>query len=266
MEPLSCSNCCHNPMQIGPLGTTFGFCTRHRLLLNAPNQTTCGQLYRKDLPAKRAEEERQFHQNSFSEEFVSLVADPQVHAKRRKLAELPNGALPSDAVFEDVRSFGRLDSKISSLAALRRDPGVRGEIAFLSLGRGYVRTCLARGGSWTSGVHLLWWTLGRLREKPIIAATDLREPAALSIAKLVSLAQWHVVAFRLILIDDIAQAGKDDPVHRLSRVVRDAIASSAPGIADSLLGQLSRQKGAFETALSPQRYEKLATGLHRDDP
>ena len=214
------------------------------------------------------EEERQFHQNSFSEEFVSLVADPQVHAKRRKLAELPNGALPSDAVFEDVRSFGRLESKISSLAALRRDLGVRGEIAFLSLGRGYVRdlpppaeahghrACTRCGGRWDACVS------GPVDR----AATDLREPAALPMAKLVSLAQWHVVAFRLILIDDIAQAGKDDPVHRLSRVVRDAIASSAPGIADSLLGQLSRQKGAFETALTPQRYEKLATGLHRDDP
>jgi len=113
---------------------------------------------------------------------------------------------------------------------------------------------------------LLWWTLARLREKPEIVATDLREPAALPMAKLVSLAQWHVVAFRLILIDDIAEAGKNDPVRRLRGIVRNAIASSAPGIADSLLVQIGRQKGAIQAALTPQRYEKLAAELHRDDP
>ena len=61
MGPLSCVNCCHNPLQLGPVGTAFGYCTRHRAILNQPQLTTCGRLLRKDLLAESARRQSAIH-------------------------------------------------------------------------------------------------------------------------------------------------------------------------------------------------------------
>jgi hypothetical protein len=41
----------------------------------------------------------------------------------------------------------------------------------LSLGRAYTNRCVERGGSWTSGIHLLWWTRRRLVEAEVFDPT-----------------------------------------------------------------------------------------------
>ncbi len=63
--------------------------------------------------------------------------------------------LESDPVSDVVAEYGEFDTKIESISQLRRIDGIRAEVAMLSLGRGYVRRCVARGGQWTSGLHML---------------------------------------------------------------------------------------------------------------
>lgn len=267
MIPLSCVNCCHNPLQLGSVGTAFGFCTRHQAVLNQPQLTTCGQLLRKDLLAESAARQRTIHRKSYSEERISMVMDPSLPASKRGLIEKPNGQLPADAVIEEVQNFGHLDSKIASMAALHRVPGVRAEVAMLSLSRGYFGNCIARGGQWTAGVHLLYWTLGRLDSNPVPEATDLRGPIAFSVGHTIAVARWTLIAFRLAFVGDVGSAAAQakDKAGRLSRLPGQA-AKATPGIdPDRLLGWLGQRRPIWSSALSAHRYAKLRQTLHQTD-
>jgi len=260
VEALSCSNCCHNPLQLGPVGTAFGYCTRHRVVLREPHLLTCGQLLRKDLLGPRAASERARHAQRFAADRVAYVAEPDVST--RDVVEKPNGRMPGDAVVDEVRDFGELDSKIASLAALRRIPGARAEAAMLSLGRGYFRNCVEHGGRWTAGVHLLRWTLDRLVDKPALEPTDLREPLGPSLARTVEIAVWYVVAMRLALITEIAaKAGPGDPVARLSPLAERASRATEPGSGFEMLGWLSDRAPSIRRALPLSRYETLRRRL-----
>ena len=266
MLPLSCVNCCHNPLQIGPVGTSFGFCTRHRVVLNHPELTTCGQLLRKDLLAESAGREQETHVRSYPEDRVLSVTLPDRGATQA-LVEKPNGQLPPDAVVEEVQDYGRLDSKIASMAALHRVPGARAEVAMLSLSRGYLSRCMARGGRWTAGVHLLFWTLERLDKDPRLEATDLRGPITGSLTRTIELARWTVVTFRLAFVSDVGHAAEReaDPVRRLSKLPGQALDEVSGVNPDRLLDWLRRHKPSWSGALRQTRYREVREGLHREE-
>ncbi|MBI4700355.1 MAG: hypothetical protein HY744_04155 [Deltaproteobacteria bacterium] len=265
MQPLSCVNCCHNPLQIGPVGTAFGYCTRHRLILSHPERTTCGLLLRKDLLAESAAWEQAAHAKVYPKKRAVLVAEANVGALERGLAEKPNGQLPADAVIEEVQNYGHLGTKIATMAALHRVEGCRAEVAMVSLSRGYFRTCVERRGKWTSGVHLLRWTLDRLDVDPELAATDLRGPIGFSLAQTIAVARWTVLAFRLALVADVGRqaASEKDPVGRLANLAGEAARAAPPTDPGRLLSWLSRKRRTWNAALSPARYAELRGQLHR---
>jgi hypothetical protein len=268
MIPLSCINCCHNPLQLGSVGTVFGYCTRHRAVLNQPQLTTCGQLLRKDLLADSGRRQRAIHSQSFAPDHIATVADPDRSASKAGLVEKPNGQLPPDPVIEEVQNFGNLDSRIASMAALHRVPGARAEVAMLSLSRAYFGNCVARGGPWTAGVHLLYWTLGRLDADPALGATDLRGPIAFSLGHTIAVARWSLIAFRLAFVSDVGQEAESvqDRAGRLARLAGQAV-KAAPGTdPDRLLDWLGKKKPGWSTALSAQRYAEIREQLHRTDP
>jgi len=263
MEPLSCSNCCHNPLQLGPVGTAVGYCTRHRLALLAPHQTTCGQLLRKDLLRERALEERTLHRKAFPENKIRDLHDRAI-ASDRGLAEAPNGELSTDPVADEVLGYGKLPSKSATLAALRRIAGARAEVAFLSLGRAYFANCVSRGGPWTAGGHLLWWTLERLLEVPVVGPEDLREPIGAPLRAFLEIGRWRIVAMRLALLADVGNRAGDDPVGRLPDTLRKAMTVTKPGSATHLLGWLRRNHRQFTHAMSRSRYEELRGVWHKE--
>jgi hypothetical protein len=262
MEPLSCVNCCHNPFQLGSIGTAFGHCTRHRVTLLRPHATTCGQLLRKDLLIQSADRERRLHSLIYATDRVSLVVDPQADATQ--LTERSNGHTPTDAVTEEVEAYGTVDRKIATMAALHRITGPRAEVVMLSLSRAYIANCFRRDRKWKSGVHLLFWTLQRLGEEPIFAPTDLREPLGLSLAQTNAIAKWTLIVFRLGLIADVAAyAGKaKDPVARLEKLAINAAAVAPPTNPTKLLAWIDRKKTSWWAPLSPARYAKLRDELH----
>lgn len=266
MVPLSCVNCCHNPLQLGPLGTAFGYCTRHRVVLNQPHVTTCGQLLRKDLLAKSATAERVLHAKTYPPDRVVTVARPDMLAAKKGFAEKANGQqLPADPVVEEAQNYGQLDSKIGTMAALHRIPGARAEVAMLSLSRSYFRNCVSKKGSWTAGMHLLFWTLGRLDQEPAIAATDIRGPIAFSLARTIAVARWTLIAFRLAFIGDVGEAAEKegDKAGKLALLPSNAV-RAVPGInPDGLLAWLSTSRPRWSSALSPHRYAMLKKELHQ---
>jgi hypothetical protein len=265
MEPLSCVNCCHNPLQLGLIGTAFGHCTRHRVVLIRPHLTTCGQLLRKDLLIESAERERVLHSGVYRENRVSLVMNPDAPAT--KLVERSNGQMPTDAVFEEVQAYGTVDQKIGTMAALHRIAGPRAEVAMLSLSRAYVANCFRRDRKWKSGVHLLHWTLQKLDEEPIFSPTDLRGPLAFSLAQTNAIAKWTLIMFRLGLVADVAAyaSKSQDPVGRLRRFAISASAIAPPTDPEKLLMWLSAKKSSWSRPLSQARYARLREELHKEE-
>jgi hypothetical protein len=268
MEPLSCVNCCHNPLQVGPVGTAFGYCTLHRLVLTHPQVITCGQLLRKDLLSTSAGRERAAHGRRYARSHVALLAARSTDAQSVGCVERPNGQLPADPVVEEVLGYGRLGSKIATMAALHRVGGCRAEVAMLSLSRGYFRGCAERGGKWTAGVHLLRWTLDRLDSDPELAATDLRGPLGFSLAQTIAVARWTVIALRLALVTDVARRAErgGDEVGRLAGLAGEAARAAGPTEPDRLLVWLSRRRRMWNAPLSPARYAQLREALHRGEP
>lgn len=264
MQPLACTNCCHNPLQLGPIGTPVGFCTRHQLTLLAPQHTTCGQLLRKDLLRERAIEERAIHQKQFSPRHVVIV-ETGGRALDRETIERPNGLLAPDPVADEVTSFATIEPKIATLAALRRIGGVRAEVAFLSLSRGYFENCVRHKGQWTSGLHIAWWTLGRLTENAEPALTELREPVHSSLATFQDLARWYVVMLRLTLLADISSeaAAAKDRFGQLRSVLQEIVISSRAGAGTDLLLKVRQKERRLKSALPLPRYKELGVRLHR---
>lgn len=266
MGPLSCVNCCHNPLQLGPVGTSFGYCTRHAVVLTHPQLTTCGQLLRKDLLFTSAKREQLRHAKDYPEARVVLAAAPEVDARKKGFVETPNGQLPPDAVLEEVQSYGALDSKIATMAALHRISGSRAEVAMLSLSRGYFRNCVERGGRWTAGIHVAFWTLRRLDEDPPIKATDLRGPIGLSLGQTIAIARWTIIALRLALLADVGSRARqeNDRMGVMADLAANAVGAVRATDPDRLLAWLSRKRPSWTAALTPKRYALVWKELHRD--
>ena len=264
MEPLSCANCLHNPLQLGAVGTALGYCTLHRVALHESHNTTCGQLLRKDLLSARAAKEQKLHRRMFYVQFVQELALPGEPVSGEGLISKLETEIVGDEVFRDITEYGLLPNKIASLAALWSRSGVRAEIALLSLGRAYFTNCIRRRGKWTAGLHLARRTLVRLMEDPVLFMEDLRAPVVAPLAKAIDLGKWAIVAQRVAMLVDVGRAAQadGDRVARWGELGMEAIAVTAPGSAKSLLAHLRRKRQRFEEALDEQRYREVAQSLH----
>lgn len=266
---LSCVNCCHNPLQSDVVGTQYGYCTQHRKLLLVPEQTTCGRHLRKDLPIASAERERERHEQQFT---PSAVVNPNgkkhepVNGGYTSAAGTDFARLADDKVSDIVFEYGRLDSKVATMAQLRVLDGARPELAMLSLGRGYVSWCVSQKGKWTSGLHLLWWTRKRLSTTPDVKGTDLRTASPLPPARQIELAQWSLVMMRLMFISDVASFARgDDRFGNLAGLAEKA-AEETGQLSPARLLRWVERKGApaFDAVLSDKRYEQLATEVREE--
>jgi len=137
----------------------------------------------------------------------------------------------------------------------------------ISLGRAYFQNCVAHEGRWTSGVHLFQWTLVRLNEEPVLSASDLLGPLTLPLARIVELAKWQIIAFRLVLVSDVAQRAAfegDAALGKIAGLARAAAEKTQPGSTESLLNWLRKNSRHVSEAFPSQRYEMLRRELHKE--
>lgn len=203
MRLVSCSNCCFNPLQYDVLGLSAGYCVEHRKVLRAADHTTCGRLYRKDLPNPSAEVENEAHRRSFDPDRIAWVASAEPVAEGDERLADADPTLSRDPVGKAASEYGLLDTKIGVLASLRHGAGVRPEIGRLSLGRTYARRCVGNGGRWTSAVHMVRWTQERLAEPPRVEASDYRLQSSVAPERQEDLAAWSMLMLRVLLLADV---------------------------------------------------------------
>lgn len=266
MEPLSCANCCHNPLRAGIVGLDFGFCTRHGVVLRAQSESTCGQLLRKDLLVESARTLRSAHAKRYPKTRVVDLYEPRSAARSAGLVEEPNPALRRDAVIDEAVAYARYErrAKIASLAAMRRIAGIRGEVAMAALGRSYVHNCWEHDRRWTAGVHVLWWTLERLDAAPSEPRpVELHGIEGLPLSRAVAIAKWTAIALRLYLVSDIGvfAAASQDDVGRLSNLADRALGAVEPGDGAGLLRWLTSERPRYGRALPMARYEAIVAEL-----
>jgi hypothetical protein len=262
---LSCSNCWFNGLQHGSVGLSVGYCVEHRVVLRQADSTTCPRLMRKDLAIDQAETENKSHKRRFPADKVQLVR-PNGLVPADSIATPDTAMLRQDRIGEVAADYGELGSKIESLARLKEMRGGRPELAMLSLGRGYVRRCVQRGGRWTSGLHLLWWTKARLARVPELRIGDFRLQTAVSLDRQAQLAQWSLMMLRLNFISDLARHAKDDQLETLSSLVEDAArATEIPSVRRLVTWIRSTGAKKLHRALSDKRYSELSKKLHKDD-
>jgi hypothetical protein len=265
---ISCANCWYNPLQAGSLGSAFGYCVRHRVILRRPDETTCSLLTRKDLLLPSAQAEQQTHSELFGPETTLKVVSTREAADSALYQHETAGVLNGDRVVNLVAEYGDLDTKVESLAQLRATRGPRAEVAMLSLARGYTSRCVFRDGTWTSGLHLVWWTRTKLEEDPTPSITleDLRFQLPVSLKRQLELVQWSLAMLRLSFISDIgyhAQPQKDS-VGSLASLAEDAAAATGAVSLRKLLPWIKKTAlPRFDKVLGYPRYQKLARELHR---
>ncbi|MCP4696714.1 MAG: hypothetical protein GY862_07685, partial [Gammaproteobacteria bacterium] len=144
------------------------------------------------------------HREKFPEE-ITLLHDRGKANGEYSDREEDIDILQGDEVGEAATEYGILGAKIESLAQLRRMPGIRAELAMLSLARAYVSNCVVNNGKWTSGLHLLWWTRSRLAQEPQIKVSDIRTTNGLPLERQAMLAAWSLLMLRLTFIEDVAR-------------------------------------------------------------
>ncbi|MFY2562456.1 hypothetical protein ACN469_32980 [Corallococcus terminator] len=270
MLPLSCANCCFNGLQHDTIGTSFGYCVEHRKILRFAEELTCGRQFRKDLPFVSSEREHEQHSKLYSRARVAFLRERSVSPEAAGFIERDAAPLRTDAVGDAVADYGLLGAKIESLARLKQLQGVRAEIAMLSMGRSYVRRCIERNGSWTSGIHILWWTRRRLTQEPEITINDIRVELAIPLPRQIEIAQWAVLMLRLIFISDIGHHAKTanprNSIGNLSSLAEEAAAETTNITPHALITWLKR-KGLkrFDDALPEHTYIRIAKELHRND-
>lgn len=264
MIPISCANCWYNALQTESIGPAVGYCTRHKTLLLAAEHTTCGLQTRKDLVYSDAIGEQRDHQDRFSTGRVSTlpsggVVNGEVSDDRRDFERVAQ-----ETVGEIVIAYGQLGSTIESLARLRQVSDSRAELAMLTLSRGYVRNCVERGGSWTAGVHLFWWTRERLERKVELGYRDLRHPSS-PLDRQMQIAEWSLVMLRLFFISDIGHHAENHPLAEL-RDLPDEAALDVDALDPEQLIRWIRRKviPRIDELFPPEEYTQLARELHRE--
>jgi hypothetical protein len=269
MLPLSCINCSFNGLQYDSVGTAVGYCTEHKRVLQTPSELTCGRLFRKDLPLVSAQREQRIHETRFTPSAISLLRNRELaNGSSTSTSKSDLHVLQRDRVAAAVTNYGRLDTKIESLAQLSALDGARADIALLSLGRAYVRRCSARGGRWTSGLHLLWWIRSRLTTEPTIDIQDIRVETAISITRQIELAQWSILMLRLTVLSDLGSYATEEghSVKSLSGLAEAAAIDTRELSVRKLQRWISTiGQGRLHKALPEDEYERLSHELHRDE-
>jgi hypothetical protein len=223
------------------------------------------------LPAPDAIRERAAHREVFSEsDIVTLRRKARANGGYTSGSSADLAQLATTPVGVAVVEYGVVGTKISSISQLRFLEGFAAELALMSLARVYVNRCIENNGNWTSGLHLIWWTRGRLLESPRVGLTDLRTESSAPLARQVELAQWSLIMMRLLLISDVASyAEKTDRISRLSALAERAAEKSGALSVKKLLQWIKRDgERAFDDALSEKRYKEMAAALHKkgDEP
>jgi hypothetical protein len=237
----------------------------HRAVLHAAESLTCGRLFRRDLLLFEAKQESELHQARFSRQHIVQLRT-KVNARSTGHADDDVSVLNKTAAGKEVTDYGRLGTKIVSLSRLSMIPGARAELARLSLSRTYVRRCVEQGGSWTSGIHQLLWTIDRLLEPPDIGFDDLRDDAPVPQTRQRELAQWSIVMLRLTFLSDVGHLAPDSDEIAALRDLPEAAASAIDELDfDALMGWVVKRGWAVADAAFPRdRYEELTRELHRD--
>lgn len=202
MKLQSCQNCWFNALQYGSIGLAFGYCVRHRKVLNLADETTCGQQVRKDLTHERAKQVSGVHSTVFDDDKIVRISTRDEVSKDFSSLYKDAELLREDRVADAVMDYGSI-TKIGSLAQLKSLETARSDLAMTSLGRAYVRNCAANGGGWTSGLHLYWWTKKRISYIPEVGVRDLRYSGLIQLHRQTELAKWSIMMFKLTLLDDI---------------------------------------------------------------
>lgn len=264
----SCANCWHNALQHGSVGLSMGFCTEHGVVLRRPEETTCAQHMRKDLLLRSAQAFSDRHQTYFSSrDQVQKLAD-QTIVTNSEFVDPSAAFIRHDQVGEAIADYGEYGTKIESLARLCTLRTFRSELAMLSLGRAYTQRCITRGGRWTSGLHLLWWTKRRLQEPglPEPAPSDFRYPTAGSLERQVDLASWSLLMSRLVFISDVGTyaVAAGDPVAKLQGIAEQAAAETEiPG--KKRLWRWVKKVGLamIDEVIPEGRYRQISTELRQ---
>ena len=265
---ISCVNCCFNALQSDTLGTSMGFCVEHKKILQTPSETTCGHLLRKDLCIESAEREHTCHEARFSPSYISLLRTKNRANGQHTSANCTGLSGFHDEVATAVTSYGVFGTKIESLSQLSAMNGTRAQLAFLSLGRAYVRRCVSsERGKWTSGLHIVWWIRKKLLEEPVIELQDIRVEMALPPARQQDLARWSIAMFRLLVLSDVGFHARatSHQFRSLASLAEDA-AADTQDLSFRKLFRWIREHGAkrFDKALPEHDYLKLSQQLHRD--
>lgn len=268
MLPLSCVNCVYNGLQYDTLGTMVGYCCEHKCILTTPSILTCGRLLRKDLALMSAKEEQGKHAQRYAKGHVCLLRTGEAaNGANTSESEDDLEALSADRVASSVVNYGRLNTKIESLAQLSAMEGVRADIALLSLGRAYVNRCTERGGEWTSELHLFWWVRGRLADAPVVEVFDIRAELGLSLARQLELASWAVMMLRLIFLSDVGSHAERSG-HRVRElsVLAEQAALETRELSFKRLHRWVKTRGVeiLDKALPEGEYRRLAMELHRE--
>ena len=265
----SCANCWFNGLQHGSVGLNVGYCTEHRVVLRRPEETTCARHMRKDLLLKSSEAFSFQHRRFYAiDDGVQRLSDKERVINGEYLSKEVE-LLRSDAVGDSVADYGEYNSKIESLAQLRSQATLRSEFAMLSLARAYTRRCVQRQGSWTSGVHILWWTRRQLAsDTPPVKIGDLRYAAAASLERQQELAQWSLLMFRIVFISDIGAhaAARNDDFGRLESMAEVAAEETeTPNLRK--LQKWIRTKGLqwFDQVMPEPKYRAIVRTLVRPD-
>lgn len=266
---ISCSNCWYNGLQAGSIGMSIGYCTEHKIILRRADETTCSRLLRKDLTLESAKRESSIHRDRYPNGYGLLKLSNGDPAESDTYRDRGQKVFNGDSVSNIVGEYGEYGAKIESLAQLRRDGSTRAEIAMLSLARCYTNRCMKNGGEWTSGLHLFWWTFGKLDSNPVpeISHADLRYQLPMKIDRQVEVAQWYVLMYRLLFISDVAiHAGfTGEPIGALSDLPECA-AEDTEIVSFRKLRVWIKRKAIprIKEALPIERYRELAEQLHQE--
>jgi len=259
----SCSNCCFNGLQYGAIGLSVGYCTEHNVVLRRSDETTCGRQFRKDLPAPSAEGCQIAHARQFDRDrIVSIRTAADVRAER-EFVDPDESLLFTDDVGKAMAEYGLEPTKITSLASLRRLPGVRPEIAWVSQGRVYVRRCITRRGAWTSGLHMLWWLKERLDSDPVVTVADVRLQTRAPMPRQDELMKWSIVMLRLTLIGDIGAQARwsGEPIGEAADFPEEAAAAASTSYRRLRTWVTGRALPTLDRVLPWSRYRQLHSEL-----
>lgn len=256
---LSCSNCCFNGLQYGSVGLSVGYCVEHRLLLRRADETTCGRHFRKDLPRALADGFNQRHRAHFDDKALYQIQSKKNVSADPLFAESDPVQLFRDSTGSIVAEYGIDNVKIGALASLRRTPGARAELAWLSLGRSYVRRCTLRDGSWRSGLNMLWWTKERLSSPPQVEIADFRYQTQASLERQEELAVWSLVMLRLTLVSDIGASAAEEghEIQAIAPFAEEAAQSASTDLKKLLRWVAKTAAPILSTVLSWEKYSKI---------